>query len=566
MKFKDMLYTRPDENAYRQEMQALLKELEQAKDAETFFPIFAKINTMRRHLKTMMILVEIRHTINTADTFYEKENAYWDEAGPQYTALDIDLYKIAVNKPYRKDLLKEIPASWFALGECALRTFDLAVIEDMVEENKLMSAYGKLKASALIDFDGKKLNLAQMGPYMQSTDRSTRKAAYDANITFFVEHEDEFDRIYDCLVKVRNRMAVKLGFANYHAMSFYTMNRIGYHASDIAKLRQAVQEYVTPMVLKITDAQRQRLGLDQIAYYDLDLEFKDGNAVPHGSAEELIQYASKMYHEMSPETGSFIDLMVDNELWDLLTRANKEMGGYETEIPEYGVPFIFANFNGTSGDVDVLTHEAGHAFQTYMAGAIENPDIATPTMEGAEIDSMSMEFFAYPWMHLFFQKQADRYRYAHMAKTICFLPYGALVDHFQEEVYTHPDWTPAERKACWRKLEKRYQPYKNYDGCTLLEKGCWWYRQNHIFQSPFYYIDYVLAQICAQQFFLRKEEGDKAYWQDYLSLLRLGGTKNFTELVKEAHLQSPFEADTIRMVMDKLEVWLKDMQAKALQA
>lgn len=561
MKFKDMLYTRPDEQAYRQDMQALLKELAQAEDAAAFFPIFTKITAMRRHLKTMTILAEIRHTINTADAFYEKENEYWDETGPHYTALDIELYQIAVHKPYRQELLKKIPASWFALAECALRTFDPSVMADMVEENKLMSAYSKLKATALIDFDGKQLNLSQMAPYMQSTDRAVRKAAYDAKMAFFVAHEEEFDTIYDRLVKVRNRMALKLGFKDYHAMSFYTMNRIGYGAQDISKLRKAVEEYVTPMVVRLSDAQQKRLGLDQIAYYDLALDFKDGNAVPHGTPEELIQYASKMYHEMSPETGAFIDLMVDNELWDLLTRLNKEMGGYETEIPEYGVPFIFANFNGTSGDVDVLTHEAGHAFQTYMAGAIENPDIATPTMEGAEVDSMSMEFFAYPWMHLFFQEQADRYRYTHMANTIRFLPYGVLVDHFQEEVYTHPDWTAVERKACWRRLEKVYQPYKNYEGCALLEKGCWWYQQNHIFQSPFYYIDYVLAQLCAQQFFLRKEEGDKTYWQDYLSLLRLGGTKNFIELVQEAHLQSPFEANTIQMVMAKLEKWL---QANAL--
>lgn len=564
MKFNEMLYTRPDEQAYMQDMRTLLNELKQAPDAETFLPIYAKINTMRRHLKTMMILAEIRHTINTVDTFYDAENAYWDEAKPRYTAMDVELIRIAVEKPYRHELQKEIPAVWFAQGECALRSFDASVIEDLVEENKLKSAYGKLKAGAQIAFDGKTLNLAQIESYTQSPDRAVRKAASDAKFAFFAAHADEFDAIYDRMVSVRNRMAVKLGYADYHAMSFDTMNRIGYDAADIRRLRKAVLAYATPQAEKITKAQQERLGLDTIAYYDLNLEFADGNAVPHGAAEDLVQYAAKMYHEMSPETASFIDVMVENEMWDLLARPNKEMGGYETEIPEYGVPFIFANFNGTSGDVDVLTHEAGHAFQTYMASAIENPDLATPTMEGAEIDSMSMEFFAYPWMDLFFKEQADRYRFSHMCRTIRFLPYGVLVDHFQEEVYTHPKWTPQERKACWRKLEKQYLPYKNYDGCALLEDGGWWYQQNHIFRDPFYYIDYVLAQICAQQFFLRKEEKDAAYWQDYLSLLRLGGTKNFIELVREAHLQSPFEPETLRHVMEELEKWLQNMQTKKL--
>ncbi len=289
-----------------------------------------------------------------------------------------------------------------------------------------------------------------------------------------------------------------------------------------------------------------------------------GNPIPKGSAEDLVEAAVNMYHEMSPETAEFIDMMKNDELWDLIARPNKEMGGYETEIPEYKSQFIFSNFNGTSGDVDVLTHEAGHAFQTFMAKDITIPDVSCPTMESAEIDSMSMEFFAYPWMENFFKEDTAKYRYAHMCGTITFLPYGVLVDHYQEEIYSHPEWSIEERKQCWRNLEKMYQPYKNYEECPFLEKGTWWYQQGHIFQSPFYYIDYTLAQVVAQQFFIRMDQKDETYWEDYKTILKLGGTKSFTQLVKAAHLTVPFEDGCIERIMNYLSNVLDQVNDKAL--
>ena len=308
----------------------------------------------------------------------------------------------------------------------------------------------------------------------------------------------------------------------------------------------------------------ERVGYDRLEYYDLAYQFDSGNPIPKGSAEDLVEAAVNMYHEMSPETAEFIDMMKNDELWDLIARPNKEMGGYETEIPEYKSQFIFSNFNGTSGDVDVLTHEAGHAFQTFMAKDITIPDVSCPTMESAEIDSMSMEFFAYPWMENFFKEDTAKYRYAHMCGTITFLPYGVLVDHYQEEIYSHPEWSIEERKQCWRNLEKMYQPYKNYEECPFLEKGTWWYQQGHIFQSPFYYIDYTLAQVVAQQFFIRMDQKDETYWEDYKTILKLGGTKSFTQLVKAAHLTVPFEDGCIERIMNYLSNVLDQVNDKAL--
>ena len=553
MRFEDMKYERPDYEEMSGKMNELVDKLEQSRDAETFLKVFFELNELRVHLQTMVILCQVRHSINTADPFYDAENDYRDEMLPNYDNIDSRMMKACVNAPFRDELLKEIPETFFQLGECKLNAFDEAIIPELVEENKLASEYGKLKASAKIEFEGNIYNLSTISALSEDKDRNRRKAAYDAKMKFYEEHEEQFDRIYDDMVKVRTKMAKELGFHNYVELAYYRMNRLDYDHKMVAGYRKQILEYCTPLANKIIEKQRVRLVLDEVEYYDLDYHFKSGNPTPKGNKDELVQDAVKMYHEMSEETGKFIDIMNDNELWDLESRENKEMGGYETEIPEYHVPFIFSNFNGTSGDVDVLTHEAGHAFQTYMASDIKIPDVCCPTMESAEIDSMSMEFFAYPWMKLFFHEDSEKYKYDHLSHTITFLPYGVLVDHFQEEVYMHPDWNPQQRKDCWRTLEKMYVPFKKYEGCNILEKGCWWYQQGHIFQSPFYYIDYTLAQVCAQEFFIRKDTNDDSYWSDYLKLLKLGGTKSFTNLCKDVNIGVPFEEGTIEKIMKYLE-------------
>ena len=563
-KFNDMKYTRPDFEETKAKMEELVSEMRQAKDAETFLNAFWRMNKLRRHLYTMITLVNIRHSINTADEFYDAENNYWDETGPQYSVIENELVKAVLEAPFREELLKEIPETYFQLSECSIKAFDPRIVPLMIEENKLTSEYGKLKASAKIEFEGEVLNLSEISAKVDTPDREVRRKAYEAKMAWFKEHSDKFDEIYDKLVKIRHKMAKELGYDNYIQLGYYRMNRLDYNAEMVAGYRKQILDYVTPAAARLFEKQRKRIGYDKLAYYDLGFSFKSGNAKPHGTAEELVDYAVKMYHEMSPETGKFIDVMNSNQLWDLVSRPNKQMGGYETEIYEYDVPFIFSNFNGTSGDVDVLTHEAGHAFQAYLSDQIELIDVKCPTNEGAEIDSMSMEFFAYPWMELFFKEETEKYKFSHMAGTITFLPYGALVDHYQHEVYEHPEMTPAERKACWRRLEKMYMPYKDYEGCDILEEGTWWYQQGHIFESPFYYIDYTLAQVCAQQFYIRMDKKDPTYWEDYKKLCRLGGTLSFTKLVKEAGIRVPFEEGTLKEIITYLENHLNRIDDTAL--
>ena len=547
MKFKDIEYKRPQLEELKKEYGEKLDQLLAAADKDEYLRIFRELNVLRGHIYTMKTLSYIRHSINTADEFYDRENAFWDQTMPQLQAYEAKLAKILLESPFRKEV--DIPETLYKTLENTLKSFSPEIIEDLQEENRLASEYGKLKSSAKIEFDGEVYNLASIAPLMNSDDRDTRKRATQAYNKFFEDNEEKFDEIYDRLVKVRDKMARKLGYENYTPLGYIKMNRLDYDQDMVAKYRDQVIRDIVPLTVELRKKQAKRIGLDKLECYDLNYNFKSGNPKPHGTLDELVEAALRMYSEMSEETGEFFRMMVDNEMFDLPTRENKEMGGYCDGLFDYKMPFIFANANGTAGDVDVLTHEAGHAFQAFCTFKnVDIPDLCFPTMESAEIDSMSMEFFAHPYSEYFFKEEAEKYHYFHIASALEFLPYGCLVDHFQHEVYNHPEMSAEERKQTWRRLEKIYKPDVEYNGFDLLEKGGYFFRQGHIFQSPFYYIDYTLAQVCALQFFVRMLKKDEEAWKDYVHICGLGGTKSFTEIVKDAHLKVPFEDGCLKEV------------------
>ena len=564
MKFEEFKYERPELSEVQKQYALYEEKMKACQDADEFMVLFKEINQFRGHLSSMMALASLRYTIDTSDEFYVKENDYWDENGPYYQQCNNQFYRTILESPLRKQLEERIPSTFFQLIENELKCFDEVIMEDLQLENKLASEYQKLIASAKIEFDGKTYNLASLSALTQSKDRDLRRRASYAHVQYFEEHEKEFDRIYDDLVHVRDKMAKKLGFKNYTELGYVRMNRFDYNEAMVDNYRRQVLKDVVPLANELSEKQRIRLGLDQLHFYDLNCEFESGNPAPIGTPEQLVAKAQKMYHELSDETGQFFDLMVNNHLLDLVSKPNKASGGYCTYIQDYEAPFIFSNFNGTSGDVDVLTHEAGHAFQVYQSREAGIPEIEFPTYESCEIHSMSMEFITWPWSKEFFGKDTEKYHYLHLSSAVKFIPYGIAVDHFQHIVYNHPDLTPEERKAEWRRLEKMYLPYKNYDDCDFLERGGYWFRQGHIFTSPFYYIDYTLAQVCALQFWDRTQKKDPQAWSDYLTLCKLGGTKSFLQLLEASHLKSPFMDGGLQECMDSAKAYLESVDDTAL--
>lgn len=422
VKFEDYQYARPDMKEVKLDFSALLQEFRSASSYDQQNEVIERINTIGKDYSTMANLVYIRASIDTNDEYYQKERDYFDEIGPEYQELETAYYKELVSTPYRAQLEEKWGTQLFALADNSIKSFSPEIVGMLQKENKLTSDYSKLVASAQIDFDGKTLTLAQMGPYAESTDRSIRKSAMEATYKFYADNGEKFDEIYDQLVKLRHEIATTLGYKNFVELGYLRMDRIDYDADMVKKFRDQVRDHIVPLANRLYKRQAERINVEELKFYDQSLDFLTGNATPQGSPEWIIENGKKMYAELSPETDAFFKFMTDKHLLDIEAKKGKEAGGYCTFIDNYDSPFIFSNFNGTSGDIDVLTHEAGHAFQVFSSQDIGIPEYMWPTSEGAEIHSMSMEFFTWPWMELFFKEQTDKYKFAHLSSALLFYP------------------------------------------------------------------------------------------------------------------------------------------------
>lgn len=559
MKFSEMPYSRPDMEALAAATTQTLEAMKAAPNAAGQIAAYDAYEKKMQTAGTMQQIAYIRHTINTKDEFYNAENDYMDEIGPKLQELTHRVNTALLESPYRAELERHYGALMFKNLEIAARSFSPAIVELMQEENKLVSEYQNLYASATVEFDGKTMPLPLLGPYKQDPDRAVRKAAYEADAKFFDSHREELDTLYDKLVKVRDAQAKKMGLPNYIPLGYDRMGRNCYTAKDVAAFRDQIAEDMVPIVAKVKEAQRRRIGVEKLAFYDEPISFADGNAVPEGTPDEILADGKKMYQELSPETAEFIDFMFENELFDVLSRDGKAPGGYCTEIADYKSPFIFSNFNATAGDVDVLTHEAGHAFEAYRAFKQELPSLLhSPTIEACECHSMSMEFLTAPWHHLFFGKQTDKYELGHCEDALVFIPYGCMVDEFQHKVYENPGMTPEQRNELWLSLEKKYRPWIDFDNLPFYSRGGGWQRQLHIYEVPLYYIDYCMAQTVAFQFWNLSRENYAEAWKRYMTFVDKAGTATFAELVESAGLKVPYHAGCIKEIGESISRWLEE--------
>lgn len=558
-KFENIPYSRPNIQQIKEEFLGYVNQIKEAKNYGEQQNAIKEINKLNAHVDTAMNIAYVRNSINTEDAFYDAEKTYFDENMPVISDLNFEYYKALNASKYKKNLEEEFGKQLFTIADFSVKSFDKSIMDDLGEENKLSSEYSKLVASAQIEFDGKILNLSQLSPYAQSSDREIRKKATAAKYDFVAKNSEKFDEIYDKLVKLRDKMAKKMGFKNYVELGYLKMQRSDYNPEMVSNYRKQILEHVVPLVTKIRKKQAKRLGIEKLNFYDLSYFYNTGNPKPKGDAQWIINNGKKMYKELSAETDEFFTFMTERNLMDLETKKGKDIGGYCTFLADYGAPFIFSNFNGTSHDIDVLTHEAGHAFQVYNSRHFSISEYLWPTHESAEIHSMSMEFFTWPWMGLFFKEDTEKYKYQHLASGLLFLPYGVAVDEFQHVVYENPEMTPKDRRAAWREIEQKYMPNLDYDGHDYLELGGRWQLQSHIYQVPFYYIDYTLAQVCAYQFWARMQEEYDTAWKDYLNLCKAGGSKSFLGLVELAGLQSPFKEGTLKSVAEKIDGWLDNI-------
>ena len=511
---------------------------------------------------TQGALAYMRYTINTADEFYTAEKEYYDEVEPKVLNLQLDYYRAVLESPFKAELEKTLSPVLIKHMEVSCKAISPDIIPELAEENRIVTEYSNLMAGMEFEFRGETMPRSILTKYFSESDRDLRREAYEALGNGFKKHESELDDIFDRLVHVRDKMAKKMGCKNFVELGYYRMGRLCYDEETVKGFRKNVLEDIVPAVSKLKTENALRMGINDFMMYDDGITVPGGDPKPSSNKDDIFAAARDMYHEMSEETGRFIDMMLENEAFDVESRKNKWGGGYCTNFEKYDQPFILANFNGTAGDVDVVTHEAGHALADYLTRNNKfRAELNVGGMETAETHSMSMEFFAWKYIDKFFGDETDKYKYMHAFNAFSFIPYGTMVDHFQHIVYENPDMTPHERKEVWKKLESEYRPYMSIEGIPYLEDGNRWQYQMHIYETPFYYIDYCLAQVTAFQFLLASLKDYDDAISRYFDFVRTGGEKVFTDLVRDAGLRSPFEdgalkdmAEEVTELIEKIKV------------
>ena len=562
MKFSEMKYSRPDIDALLAQCKQLAQKAADAATGDELVEIYYEQSRAFADYNTAANLANIHYTCNTRDEYWHGEQDFFDENGPAVSNASTEICRAFLSNPHVDALTAAFGTTCVAGMKNAVLGMDDRTVELQKEYNSLVSEYQRIYGGAMVELDGKQLTIPQLGPYKQSLDAAVRRSAYEAEAGYFDAHRVELDEIYSKIVVNLNKQAKIMGYNDYSELSYVRMNRIGYGAEEIKKFRDQVANDVVPELAKIIELRSKRTGIAHPTFADLPIAFKDGNPNPIQGYDARMKAARTMYHELSPETAEFIDFMQDNELFDVESRPGKMSGGYMTSLPAYKAPFIFANWNGTSADVDVLTHECGHAFEGYVAERNEKipSDLECPGMESAEIHSMAMEFLTAPWHHLLFGKDTDKYALLHAEDSFLFLAYGCEVDEFQHIMYQNPELTPDQRNKVWLDLEHKYRPWVDFDNLPFYGRGAGWQRQLHIYECPFYYIDYCLSTMAALQFFLLSIKDHKDAWERYLRLVRRAGLASYSELCETAGLQVPFTDGSIKAVAEQMSSWIAEHQ------
>lgn len=556
LKFSEMSLPKPTFESLSDTMGGIDSRFDGAEDDKTRIEVVQDWDRLVRNYSSWAAITRLKFSQDTRDEAAKADREYVDELTPKFTEMNIAWLRKLLASEHRPALEAHFGAHAFRMWANEVLTFEPAIQEDLVQESKLSADHTALTASAEIEFDGEVYNLSQLAKFMDVADRDTRYRAQKARWDWVEAHSDEFDEIYDKLVKLRHSMAQKLGYKNYIELGYRRMMRVDYSREDVEVFRKEILRTVVPLVAEMKKAQAKRLGIERCMVWDESVFDSKGNPVPEGDVAELTEKAKSVFDQMHPELSSFYRMMVDRGLLDLESRTGKAGGGFCTSFAEFGVPFIFANFNGTKHDAEVFTHEMGHAFQCYLSMDKVPHDYIWPTLEACEIHSMSLEYFTWPYMEAFFGDDTERFRTVHLTESLSFLPYGTAIDHFQHLVYEKPDATPQERREMWLEMEKLYLPWRDWGDIEYGAKGARWQLQGHVYHAPFYYIDYVLAQTCALQFWDRMNHDYKQALEDYVALCRRGGEASFQSLATSAGLTSPFEPGCLEGAVGRAREYL----------
>jgi M3 family oligoendopeptidase len=551
--FEDLQCPRPDADQLAQAHADLMRRWAEAASVPAQLALIREWDHSQIEYETSSSLAHIHYQQATDSADAKEAQEFYDNLHPTVLGHNVGFLKAVTESAVRPELEAALGGQIFKLWESFLGTFEPTIADAKRQESALDLEYSALLAGLQIPFQGETHNLSTLRGFYGNADRSVRAGAQAACDQALSAHQDQLDQIYDKMVKLRHGMAQTLGYDNFIPLGYRQMDRIGYGPEDVAQFRQQVREVVVPLATRIHARRASTLGVTDYMFHDESVRDLQGVPCPAGDHDWMMDRATEMFDELGEDFGGFFRMLRERRLLDLKSRTGKAGGGFCCGLPSFEVPFIFANFDGTQNDVNVFTHECGHAFQNYQSRSQPLREYFWPTTEAAEVHSMSLEFLTHPFMELFFKEDAERFRVGHIESGLLFLPYGVAVDEFQHMVYAEPNATPQQRAEMWREVERTYLPHRRYQGTPYYAGGRVWQRQRHIYGMPFYYIDYCLAGTCAMQMWRASQHDPADALKRYRRLCQLGGSLSFPDLLKAVDLKNPFAEGCLAEVCESVE-------------
>jgi oligoendopeptidase F len=411
----------------------------------------------------------------------------------------------------------------------------------------LSQEYQTICGAITVQFQGQELTLPQVAKFLQEPDRDLREAAWRATAERRYHEKDKLNSLFDRMLKLRHEIALNAGCRNFTEYQFRNYHRFDYTPDDCKKYHVAVEEIVVPVCEKITARRKQQMGVDRLRPWDTQVDSLNRPALkPFTQVPELIGGVQNIFTKINPDLGREFAEMASANLLDLASRKGKAPGGYQNTLAEIRKPFIFMNAVGVDDDVRTLLHEGGHAFHAFAAAGQPIYPYRHAPMEFCEVASMSMELLANDYLDEFYNNE-DRTRsyYSHLEDVIQLLAWVATVDCFQHWIYENPKHTAAERERKWIEVYGRFGgKFLDWGGLENFE-AVLWHRQLHVFEVPFYYIEYGIAQLGALQIWLNSKKDQAKAVRDYRHGLSMGGSRPLPELFAAAGLKFDFSAETI---------------------
>lgn len=501
-------------------------------------------------------ILYIRMTCQTDDEARAKAfTEFLEKISPAIKPLDDQLNQrfVELNKSYSID--QERYAEYSRAIQADIDLFEQRNVDLQTQVDLLSQEYQKICGSMMVEFDGEERTMPQMGKYLLEQDRDLRERAWKASANRRMQDKDKLDEIFDKMLNLRHQIALNAGCDNFMEYKFRQLHRFDYTPADCKQYHDTVEKLVVPVWKKVCERRKARMKLDQLKPWDTSVDPLGLPPLkPFDKVDELIVKCQKMFQRVDPDLGNQFQEMADAGLLDLASRKGKAPGGYQSSLDESRKPFIFMNAVGTDSDVNTLLHEGGHAFHTMACRADHLKDYRHGPMEFNEVASMAMELLAREYIDEFYSEdEKKRSIQEHLEDIIFILPWVATIDCFQHWIYENPQHTAAERRAKWVEIYRRFSS-GSVDWSEFAEiEEYLWHRQLHIFEVPFYYIEYGIAQLGALQVWQNAKRDWSGAIRDYRKGLALGGSKPLPEIYQTAGIKFDFSAEIIGPLMDAIQ-------------